>query len=243
MEIAGNGSTSLLEGSYTYSEGEEIEIIANPANGWQFDGWIGEVTDPASMETTVVINSDKTVSASFSQIMHSLSIEVSGDGTTSPEAGTYSHAKGTELSITATPEAGWQFDGWSGEVADSTLTKTTVIIDSDKTVSASFSQIMHSLSIEVSGKGDTSLEAGSYSYAEGTMMNITATPEAGWRFDGWSGEVSNPTSATTTILIDADKTVSASFSEVMPYAKIIGIIAGAVGAGLATLFVTRRKKS
>jgi len=170
MEIAGNGSTSLLEGSYTYSEGEEIEIIANPANGWQFDGWIGEVTDPASMETTVVINSDKTVSASFSQIMHSLSIEVSG-------------------------------------------------------------------------KGDTSLEAGSYSYAEGTMMNITATPEAGWRFDGWSGEVSNPTSATTTILIDADKTVSASFSEVMPYAKIIGIIAGAVGAGLATLFVTRRKKS
>jgi len=213
MEIVGNGSTSLLEGSYTYSEGEEIKIIANPANGWQFDGWIGEVTDPASMETTVVINSDKTVSASFSQIMHSLSIEVSGKGATNPEAGTYSHAEGTELGITAIPEAGWQFDGWSDEVADSTLTKTTVSIDSDKTVSASFSQIMHSLSIEVSG------------------------------IDGWSGEVSNPTSATTTILIDADKTISASFSEVMPYAKIIGIIAGAVGAGLATLFATRRKKS
>ena len=243
VQVNGGGSTSLLAGSYSYAEGEEVEIIANPDSGWRFDSWNGEVADPASAMTTVLVDSDKTVSAVFTPIMHSLSIEVNGNGTTSPEAGTCSHAEGTELDITATPKAGWQFDGWSGEVADPTSTTTTILIDTEKTVSASFSQIMHNFSIEVNGDGATSPEAGSYSHAEGTMINITATPEDGWRFDGWSGEVTNPTSTTTTVLIDSDKTVSAVFSEVMPYAKLIGIIAGAVGAGLATLFATRRKKS
>ena len=117
------------------------------------------------------------------------------------------------------------------------------MIDGDKTVSASFSRIMHSLSISVNGNGSITPVAGVQTYAEGDTVQVIATSDTGWQFDSWSGGVSNPDSATTTVLIDGDKTIIANFSQAKPWGMIIGIIAAALGAGLGTLFATRRKKA
>jgi hypothetical protein len=243
IQVRGHGSTDPATGAYTYNEGTEVTITATPDSGWRFDGWSGEVAYPDSLATPVVIDTDKTVTANFSQIMHSLTIEANGNGLVSPETGAHSYAEGTEVTITAIPDSGWQFDGWSGEVADPELATTTIVINTDKTVTANFSQIMHSLTIEANGNGLISPETGALSYAEGTEVTITATPDSGWRFDGWNGEVADPELATTTIVINTDKIVTANFSQTRLNASIIGIIAGSVGAGLATLFATRRRKS
>jgi len=243
IQVRGHGSTDPATGAYTYNEGTEVTITATPDSGWRFDGWSGEVAYPELAATTVVINTDKTITANFSQIMHSLTIEANGNGLVSPETGAHSYAEGSEVDITATPDSGWQFDGWSGEVAAPELAATTVVINTDETVTANFSQIMHSLTIEANGNGLVSPKTGAHSYAEGTEVTITATPDSGWRFDGWSGEVDYPELAATTVVINTDQTVTANFSQPRFNAGIIGIIAGSVGAGLAALFATRRRKS
>lgn len=55
----------------TASEPSEVIIVkisAYPYSGWQFDNWIGDVADPNLANTTIIMDSDKTVTACFSKI-------------------------------------------------------------------------------------------------------------------------------------------------------------------------------
>jgi len=67
-----------------------------------------------------------------------LTVEVSGDGSTDPAAGVHNYGVNTMANISAIPDVGRFFDGWIGAVTDSTAMSTTVLMDGDKTVIASF---------------------------------------------------------------------------------------------------------
>ena len=80
---------------------------------------------------------------------------------------------GTSAGITATPDTGYSFNGWSGTgVTDTSAASTTVSMTSDRSVSASFSLINQGVPERVSGGGN---------YGYGTSM-ITATPDTGYSF-------------------------------------------------------------
>jgi hypothetical protein len=62
--------------------------------------------------------------------------------------------------------------------------------------------------------------AGGGTVDQGTSQPITATPASNWHFTGWTGTgtgIDDPASASTTVLIDAAKSVTASFEEIDPY--------------------------
>ena len=69
------------------------------------------------------------------------------------------------------------------------------------------------LTMAVIGSGSTDPAAGSHYYLYNSTVNITATPADGWRFVNWSGVVSDNSSANTTVLLDSNKTVTATFSQ------------------------------
>lgn len=137
----------------------------------------------------------------------------SGNGTVSP-SGTTSHGSGASVQVTATPAAGYQFDGWSGAVTGTT-NPIAILMDGNKTVTATFSQISSTQYTLTSsaGVGGSVSPSGQNVYNEGTVVDLTATPDPGFQFDGWAGDASgtlNPLPVT----IDADKTISATFSAV-----------------------------
>jgi hypothetical protein len=72
--------------------------------------------------------------------MVTLSMLVSGNGTTDPAVGNHEYAVGTVVDISALPSAGNVFDSWSGDVASSGLANTTVIMNTSKTVTANFAE-------------------------------------------------------------------------------------------------------
>jgi hypothetical protein len=80
----------------------------------------------------------------------------------------------------------------------------------------------YTLTMAVSGSGTTTPAVGDHDYTTGTVVDITATPDGGWQFDIWTGAVAAPTSATTTVTMDAAKTVTANFSEITAISKLIG---------------------
>lgn len=50
-------------------------------------------------------------------------------------------------------------------------------------------------------------------FPEGSSQPITASPSSGWHFAGWTGSgISNPSLASTTVTVDAAKTVTANFT-------------------------------
>jgi len=140
IAVSGSGTVSPAPGSYSHPSGTVVNLTATPAPGGQFTGWTGDVADPASPTTRVVMNANKSVRANFStgQSAYSLTILVSGQGTVSPPPGSHSYPAGTTIELKATAAPGWRFATWSGEVANPTSSITTLTINRDITVTASF---------------------------------------------------------------------------------------------------------
>lgn len=73
--------------------------------------------------------------------------------------------------------------------------------------------IEHDLTIAVDGNGSTTPSVGSHTYGEGSVVSITAEPDSGWNFVNWTGDVADADSASTTVTMDADKSVTAHFTK------------------------------
>ena len=151
----------------------------------------------------------------------------------------YFFGSGTEVRLEAVPASGYLFSTWGGDLSGST-NPTTIVVDCNKSITANFSRRVHTLTIQVSGSGSTTPTVGTHNYGEGTVVSITATPDSGWQFDGWTGNITAPGSATTTLTMDSDKTVTAKFSVSWPL--VGGLIGGVVLAGLlVTVLIIRRR--
>jgi len=189
------------------------------------------------------MDADKAVVANFSRMMHTLTIKTSGNGLTTPSVNRHGYGLGVVVEVSATPDSGWQFESWSGDVADPESATTIVKMDSDRIITANFSQIVHPVTIAVNGGGSTTPIAGTYSFGEGTVVEITTIPNSGWRFESWSGDVTDPESITNKVIIDSEKAVTANFARTAPSGWAIGAIIGGVTAAITLRLVTRRRKA
>ena len=155
-------------------------------------------------------------------------------------------SEGTSVKLNAVPATGYLFNNWSGSLSG-TDNPTTILIDCNKSITANFSPIMHTLNIHFSGNGSTNPAPGNHDYMEGIAVSITANPASGWQFDSWTGNVADPSSATTTITIDSDKTATASFSQIttmqVNWPLIGGIIGGLALVGALAVIIIRRRAS
>lgn len=71
----------------------------------------------------------------------SLNVEPAGSGTTSPSAGTHTYSENTVVNLVATPASGYRFDHWTGNVANTSASATTITMTSDQSVTAHFTAI------------------------------------------------------------------------------------------------------
>lgn len=138
---SGNGGAVTVpgEGTFTYASDAVVELIARPDEGYDFINWTGDVDNPLSAVTTVNVSRDQAVSARFAEKIHVLTIVSRGGGTV-PEPGESISMRGTRAVVTlvANPDVGWEFDSWTGNVADPTSPTTTITMRHAETVIAVF---------------------------------------------------------------------------------------------------------
>ncbi len=221
--VSVNGSSHTLPYSGSFASGTSVSLRAIPDAHYKFDAWGGDLSG-TSTSTSITMNAGKSVTASFSPIMHTLSItgsngRVNVNGTAQNLPYTGSFAEGTSLSLQALPDTHYRFDGWGGDLSG-TSASTSVTMSAAKNVTAGFSKIMHTLSITGSNgsvKVNGTSQSLSYtgSFAEGTSVSLQAVPASGYQFDSWGGNLSG-TSASTSITMDTDKSVTASFTAKKP---------------------------
>jgi M6 family metalloprotease-like protein/uncharacterized repeat protein (TIGR02543 family) len=73
-------------------------------------------------------------------VQWTLTIAADSGGTTIPVPGTSQHDHGTQVQVTADPDDGQQFSGWTGD-ATGTTNPITITMDADKSITATFSAI------------------------------------------------------------------------------------------------------
>ena len=228
----GSGTVSLNPPGGVYDDGTIVTVTASPASGSQFDGWSGDLTGSTN-PTTITVDGNKNVTATFSEIpsvQYTLNTGLIGLGsiTLNPAGGTYD--EGTEVTITAVPASGYIFVGFAGDVGGNT-NPSTVTMDGNKNVTVIFTEAPSSqftLTTNTSGSGSISASPSGGAYDDGTVVTLTATPDAGFEFSGWSGDLSGSTNPAT-ITMDANKTVTATFTEI-PSVQY-NLTAGLIGLG------------
>ncbi|MFC1990988.1 S8 family serine peptidase, partial [Chloroflexota bacterium] len=216
IAIDGSGNVTPSVGSHSYPLSSKVEITATPAANWEFVNWIGDVDDANSATTNVTVDTDRTVIANFNRLNSVLQMKASGSDNVTPAVGNHAYPLGTIVDITATDTTNWAFASWTGDVSDNTSASTNVTMNWDKTVTANFNRVAGTLTMAVSGSGSTTPSTGNHTYAAGSAVDILATPDGGWMFVNWTGDVStvaDVNSASTNVTMDSDYSIIANFSQ------------------------------
>ncbi len=146
IQSDGDGEVVPSVGVHRFEENTVVNLEAIPDAGWEFSHWVGPVSVSDNAITSVVMTANRTVKAFFvpegTVARVTLTIEIEGNGSVIPEAGSHDYDLGEEVEIEAIPDTGWSFSYWEGdEVSDSQSPVTTIQMDGDKTVKAVFSEI------------------------------------------------------------------------------------------------------
>ncbi len=139
-------------------------------------------------------------------------------GTVDPAAGIYTYSEGTVVSVTASSNPGYTFTGWSGDCSG--VGDCQVTMDTNRSVTAHFTQDEYVLTVNVVGNGTVNKGPDQATYHYLDEVELTAIAEAGWSFTGWSGDLTGSENPTT-VTIQGDTQITATFVDIVPPETVI----------------------
>jgi len=140
---------------------------------------------------------------------YNLTLDIEGGGTVikDPDRSTFGYLE--QVSLTATADTGWIFNGWSGDV-ESTDNPLTLTMEANTSITANFIQIAYTLTITPIGSGTVTVEPMQATYHYNDLVTLTPAPDPGWTFDNWGDDATgadNPLSYT----IQGNTNITATF--------------------------------
>ena len=215
--LADDGGT--VTGGGTIVESSSITLTATANDGYTFDGWYDgntKVCDTAEF-TVENVTEGKTYTAKFTKntVSYTITAEAGTEGGTVSGGGEVS--EGESITLTATANDGYTFDGWydgNTKVCD-TAEFTLSNITADKTYTAKFAKNAVSYTITAEAGTEGGSVSGGGEVTEGGSITLTATANDGYTFDGWyDGNTKVCDTAEFTLSnITADKTYTARFTK------------------------------
>ena len=213
-----------------YYVGTTVELTAIPtANNYAFANWSVGATGTAN-PTTITMTAAKSVTANFVEktcyrltgVVVPVVDPAIGEIRPDPESncGGGKHIAGTVVTLSAVPRGGWQFTGWSGDLSG-TVNPETLTMDGNKTVTAAFSEACRRINIDIQPPGSGTVSTSPppncptslSKWLPGTVVELRATPAKGYFFVKWSVDGVEARDNPTSITMDGNKSVDATFRE------------------------------
>lgn len=198
---AGAGGSVSPTGTVAVKQVTGTSLTATPSAGYSFNNWTisggGITPNPSSTnpQTFKATTTGGTIRANFSEVMRTVTVAVNNSylGSVSTTSLTSVGPATASAEVTATPVAGATFTGWtlpSGTSAASTYTSSSNPIKinataADKTITANFTETMHTVSMSSADGTKGTVGAASASVGQITAVQITATPKSGYMFSAW----------------------------------------------------------
>ena len=222
---AGTGG-SVSPTSKVVDNGGTWTITATPNSSYRFTGWSFvsggsscTLDDASATSTKVKVGGDCTVKASFVRT-YTLKLSAGTGGETNFTSKTVDAGSKVDISASIN-QYGYRFDKWTSSstsctIADPTSSSTKVTVNGACTVTASFVQ-RNTFAIGPNpADGGTTSPYGYKTVDKGSSNSITATPKSGYRFDRWGSSstsclINNAASASTTVKVSGDCSITANF--------------------------------
>ncbi|MEM2118870.1 MAG: M14-type cytosolic carboxypeptidase, partial [Candidatus Bathyarchaeia archaeon] len=165
--------------------------------------------------------------------VYTLTIVVDGQGSVSvaPEKAYYKH--GDTVTLTATPDFGYEFTGWSGDLTG-TNSPVNLTITKNMIVTAHFSIKQYTIIASVSGTGGAIDPSGAVTVTHGEDKTFTITPSYGFHVLDVlvDGESQGAVTTYTFYAVSADHTITAIFA---PNEYTLTVNVSPEGSGTVTL--------
>ena len=203
------------ECSFDYDIDTMVTLTATAAAGSTFEGWTGDCTGLA-LDCVVTMDAARSVTATFDGIAYPLTVTLPGNGSgtvTSVPSGidcgttcVASYGPATMVTLTAAPDAGSTFTTW-GDACAAAGANPTCDVTMNAAVDASATFTIDAVAFTVTLTGDgrvTSVPAGidcpgdcTEAWMPGTMVTLTAAPNAGSGLGTWGGDCAAAANAAT----------------------------------------------
>jgi uncharacterized repeat protein (TIGR02543 family) len=215
---ADKGSVTKSPNKATYDHNEAVELTAVPVAGWFFAGWSGDLTGTAN-PATVNVTKNMVITATFTQAFTiTTSANPAGGGavTLNPNKATY--APGEQVQVTAVANSGYSFTNWSGALSGTNPTET-VTVNGNLNIVANFSAAQYTFTVTSDGNGSVAWTPQKPLYGEGETVTVTATPNNGYTFVGWTGDVppADNTDNPLELTITGNTSITAHFIPIVCY--------------------------
>jgi len=225
------GTTNPGIGSHLINTREKYSVEASPAEGYRFKRWIvegsGVLSDVDINIANITITAPTTVTAEFEQVgdkeevFVTISSEPNDAGSTIPGTGTHKLISGDTIDLQAFTSDGSFFSGWdvgSGAI----LNGSKLTVHSDVNVVAKFAtETDEKVNLTLTGSpvegGSTNPGYGTIAVNKNQSIKIDATALTGYHFVSWTivggGQIAEPLSASTTVTLVSDATVTVIYEE------------------------------
>jgi uncharacterized repeat protein (TIGR02543 family) len=216
----GGEVTTTGEGTFTYYEGEVVNLVAEAEEGYQFVNWTGDVGTIGNVNAasiTITMNGDYSITANFVAVYNLTISSTEGGAVTNPGEGTFTYDGETVLDLVADADEGYRFDEWTGDVdniADVNAATATITMNGDYSITANFVKQYDLTITNTYGGSVTTPGEGTFNYDEGMVVDLVAEADAGYLFAKWTGDVgsiADVNAATTTITMNGDYAIAATF--------------------------------
>ena len=208
--ISATGASNLNSVAY----GTELTINATPATGYKLVSITANGTDITATKK-IVVKDNMTVKATFAKKNFAVSLTKEGEGTISATGANDLNAVayGTELTINATPAAGYELVSITANGTDITATKKIVVTD-NMPIKATFTKKNFAVSLTKDGEGTISATGANdlNAVAYGTELTINATPAEGYELTALTANGTD-IHATKKVVVEGNLTVKATFAK------------------------------
>ena len=211
-------------GGGTYTHGQNCEVTAAPATGYNFIGWTengNQVSTNPNYSFTVTGN--RTLVAQFQAQQYTImaTANPTNGGTISGNQSPYTY--GQTCSLTATPASNYTFANWTenGQVVQGAGATYSFPVTANRTLVANFTYTPPTYTITVSANPSNggSAHVGSTtgpttgSYTNGQQCTVYAVANSNYTFTNWTenGQVVQGAGATYTFPVTANRTLVANF--------------------------------
>lgn len=226
------GGTTSPSGSKVVTAGSKVNITATPNTSYRFVSWTFSsgsgncsITDKNSKSTSITVNGDCTIKATFKQT-RMLTVTAGTGGLVSPASKEVD--MGGTWTITAYPHSPYRFAGWSfvsgGNdcvLDDASAESTKVRVGGNCTVKANFIQI-YTLKLSAGTSGSTNFTSKIVDAGSKVDISVSIT-QYGYRFGKWTSSsddcvVADPTSSSTKVTVNDACTITANFVQTNTFA-------------------------
>jgi hypothetical protein len=229
-----------------------VKLTETPDPGSTFSGWYEACG--GTLGCTVTLKSNATVIANFNltnpQFLFAQHNNGTGGGTvTSSPAGiscgttcVHDFPGGTTVKLTAAPNSGSAFAGWSGVCSGTSTCTVDLTANASATATFNSTSPLVQLTVHSAGTGAGTIKSSltgincgftcSANFPSGTSVKLTETPTSGAKFAGWSGACSG-ISNTCTLALTAAASATATFTSAAAPVQLTVLPAG-TGAGTVT---------